>query len=168
MLILATLLLFPALMCFAASSDLVTMTIPNRVSIALLAGFVVIAAWTGLGAEAILWHFACGLTVLVVTFTLFAFGWIGGGDAKLAAATGVWFGFAHIAEYGVVASVLGGALTFFIVWLRGKILPPGIASVDWVARICEKKNGVPYGIALAAAGLMLYPQTAVWTAAAAG
>ena len=165
MLILAILFLFPALMSFAASSDLVTMTISNRISIALIAGFVAIALWSGLSAETILWHFACGTVVLTVTFTLFAFGWIGGGDAKLAAATGVWFGFAHVAEYSVVASVLGGLLTLFVVWLRGMTLPPRIAHIDWVARLCKKNNGVPYGIALAASGLILYPQTAVWTAA---
>ena len=34
------LLLFPALMAFAASSDLITMTIANRVSLALAASFL--------------------------------------------------------------------------------------------------------------------------------
>ena len=167
MLVLTTLFLFPALMCFAASSDLVTMTISNRISLALLAGFVAIAIWSGLSLELILWHFGCGMTVLVITFTLFACGWIGGGDAKLAATTGVWFGFANIVEYGAVASVLGGVLTVSVIWVRGMTLPPQLASVDWIARLTDKTNGVPYGIALAAAGLLLYPQTVIWTAAAA-
>ena len=39
----ARLLLFPALMAFAAASDLFTMTISNRVSLALIAGFVALA-----------------------------------------------------------------------------------------------------------------------------
>ena len=39
----ARLLLFPALMAFAAASDLFTMTISNRVSLALVAGFLVLA-----------------------------------------------------------------------------------------------------------------------------
>ena len=39
----ATLMLFPALMAFAASSDLLTMTISNRVSLILVAGFFVLA-----------------------------------------------------------------------------------------------------------------------------
>ena len=41
---LARLLLFPALMAFAAASDLFTMTISNRVSLALAAGLV----WEGI------------------------------------------------------------------------------------------------------------------------
>jgi len=41
------LLLFPAMMAFAASSDLFTMTISNRVALALIAGFAIMAAATG-------------------------------------------------------------------------------------------------------------------------
>lgn len=166
MLILVTLFLFPALMSFAASSDLFTMTISNRISLALICGFLGIAVWTGMSGTDMLWHLACGLTVLVVTFSLFAFGWIGGGDAKLAAATGVWLGFSNIMEYGTTASLLGGGLTLAIMYLRGMDLPPRLAALDWFARIHNKDNGIPYGIALAAAGLILYPQTSVWLAAA--
>ena len=43
---LARLLLFPALMAFAAASDLFTMTISNRVSLALVAGFFALAIAT--------------------------------------------------------------------------------------------------------------------------
>ena len=43
----ARLLLFPALMAFAAASDLFTMTISNRVSLALIAGFVALAVLGG-------------------------------------------------------------------------------------------------------------------------
>jgi prepilin peptidase CpaA len=168
MLVLAVLFLFPALMSFAASSDLFTMTISNRVSLALLAGFFVMAAWAGVSVETMVWHLACGMTVLTVTFTLFAFGWIGGGDAKLAAATAVWLGFGQVIEYGTVASVLGGLLTLGIVWMRGMEAPPRLAAADWFARLHNKDNGVPYGIALAAAGLLLYPQTAIFTAASGG
>jgi prepilin peptidase CpaA len=53
---LARLLLFPALMAFAAASDLFTMTISNRVSLALLAGFLVLAVLTGMGLHDILLH----------------------------------------------------------------------------------------------------------------
>lgn len=165
MLVLATLLLFPALMSFAASSDLFTMTISNRISILLLAGFVALAFWSGFSVQTILWHLACGMSVLVVTFTLFSFGWIGGGDAKLAAATAVWLGFARVIEYGTLASILGGVLTLGILWMRSMTVPPQLATTDWFARLHKKDNGVPYGIALAAAGLLLYPETAIWLAA---
>ena len=76
---LARLLLFPALMAFAAASDLFTMTISNRVSLALAAGFLVLAVFGGMGMQELLWHLAAGATLLVIAFACFAFGWIGGG-----------------------------------------------------------------------------------------
>ena len=79
--------LFPAMMAFAASSDLLTMTISNRVSLILLGGFFALAAITGVSAMDMLSHLGAGCVVLVAAFGLFARGIIGGGDAKLAAAT---------------------------------------------------------------------------------
>ncbi|MGH6664478.1 MAG: A24 family peptidase, partial [Pseudolabrys sp.] len=99
------LLLFPALMAFAASSDLLTMTISNRISLALTGGFAVLALATGMGLPAIGMHLAAAALVLTIAFTCFAFGWIGGGDAKLAAATALWFGFDYLLDYLVYASL---------------------------------------------------------------
>src|SRR6188508_3003142 len=92
----ARLLLFPALMAFAAASDLFTMTISNRISLALVAGFFVLALLGGMGLYDIAMHAAAGVTVLAVAFFCFAMGWVGGGDAKLAAAAALWFGFGHL------------------------------------------------------------------------
>src|SRR5215469_12121996 len=93
------LLLFPALMAFAASSDLFTMTISNRVALILVAGFFALALHSGMAPVAVLWHVAAAMAVLSVTFVFFARGWIGGGDAKLAAATALWLGFDHLMAY---------------------------------------------------------------------
>lgn len=162
----AILLFFPALMAYAASSDIFTMTISNRISIALVAGFLALALLVGLPADKIALHFACGLLVLAITFTLFAFGWIGGGDAKLAAATAVWLGWGNILDYGVISSALGGGLTLMILWLRGQPAPRWAITSEWMARLLDRGNGVPYGVALAAAGLAVYPETLLWAVAA--
>jgi prepilin peptidase CpaA len=156
---LARLFLFPALMAFAAASDLLTMTIPNRVSLLLIAGFFILAAVSGMSFEAISWHTLAGLTVLVVAFSCFAFGWIGGGDAKIAAAAALWFGFSYLLDYLVFASIVGGALTLLIVQFRRWPLPPFLASQDWLARLHNKNTGIPYGVALAAGALLIYPDT---------
>src|SRR6266852_4285963 len=95
----ARLLLFPALMAFAAASDLFTMTISNRVSLALMAGFLALAVLSGMGLTDILSHVGAGATVLAVTFACFAMGWVGGGDAKVPAAAALWFGFGHLMDY---------------------------------------------------------------------
>src|SRR3954462_1219627 len=68
MLDIARLFLFPGLMAFAAASDLLTMTISNRVSVALAAGFLIMSLLSGMGVHDILSHLAAGAAVLVVSF----------------------------------------------------------------------------------------------------
>lgn len=154
--------LFPLLMAFAASSDLLTMRISNRLVLVTVAGFFVLALAAGLPLEVIGMHVACAFVVLVVGFAFFAFGWIGGGDAKLAAATTLWLGFGMMLPYVVMASLLGGALTMAILAARRWPLPQRWQKIAWLDRLHDKKSGVPYGIALAAAGLLLYSDTAIF------
>jgi len=152
------LLLFPALMAFAASSDLLTMTISNRLSLALAGGFFLLTLITGMSLYAFGMHLAAASVVLVVAFIFFSRGWIGGGDAKLAAATALWFGFDHLL-YMIYASLFGGALTLAILQFRKLPLPAFFARQQWITRLHETDGGVPYGIALAAAALLVYPKT---------
>ena len=65
---------FPFCMVFAAVSDLLSMTIANRVSIILAAAFLLVAPMTGMDWSAYLWHISAGILVLCVTFGLFAVG----------------------------------------------------------------------------------------------
>jgi len=153
------LLVFPALMAFAASSDLFTMTISNRVTLALVGGFVAMAVISGMSPSDVLAHAGAAATVLVVTFLFFTRGWIGGGDAKLAAATALWFGFDHLLVYLLYASIFGGALTLMMIRFRLMSLPQVLADQEWVNRLHRPNSGVPYGIALAAAALLIYPDT---------
>lgn len=156
---LARLMFFPALMAFAAASDLFTMTISNRVSLALTAGFLVLAFASGMAPSDILMHLAAGGIVLVAAFVCFAFGCIGGGDAKLAAAAALWFGFAHLLNYLVYASLFGGALTLLLLQFRQWPLPYALAGQPWLLKLHAKESGIPYGIALAVGALVIYPDT---------
>jgi prepilin peptidase CpaA len=153
------LMLFPAMMAFAASSDLLTMTISNRVSLILAGGFFALAIASGMGPTDMLMHVAAAAIVLVAAFVCFARGWIGGGDAKLAAATALWLGFDHLLEYLLYASLFGGALTILILQFRMLPLPRLLVGKEWIERLHKKDGGVPYGIALAAAALCIYPDT---------
>ena len=155
----ARLLLFPALMAFAAASDLFTMTISNRVSLALAAGFLVLALASGMAPSEILSHLGAGASVLAVSFVCFAFGWIGGGDAKLAAAAALWFGFGHLLNYLVYASLFGGVLTLLLLQFRQWPLPYPLAGQSWLLKLHAKESGIPYGIALAIGALVVYPET---------
>src|SRR5690606_37425478 len=111
--------IFPFCMVFAAVSDMVSMTIANRVSILLVLAFAVLAPLTGMPVPQIGMHLLTGAAVLVVTFGLFAVGGMGGGDAKLIAATSVWFGFGiGLVNYLLVTAIIGGLLTLALVVFR--------------------------------------------------
>src|SRR3954471_12434637 len=153
------LMLFPALMAFAAASDLLTMTISNRVSLALAAGFLALALMSGMELDSILVHVGAGAAVLAVAFVCFAMGWIGGGDAKVAAAAALWFGFGHLMNYLLYASLFGGALTLLLLQFRQWPLPYMFAGQSWLLKLHARDSGIPYGIALAISALMVYPET---------
>lgn len=162
MLYYGALFIFPMLMAFAAMSDLVTMTISNKVSLILIAVFPLFALALEMPLELIGWHFLAGFMTLCVTFSLFALGFIGGGDAKLAAATAIWMGFSHVGEYILLSSMLGGGLTLLMVVGSRYPWPPIVDTVPWIARLYRMDKGIPYGIALGLAGLLLYPSTGIW------
>jgi prepilin peptidase CpaA len=138
MLDLAVLAIFPGIMVFAAISDLLTMTIPNRVSAILLIGFFALSLAIGLPLATIGWHVAAGA---------------------------LWLCFGVLGMYGILAAIFGGALTLFILQLRRIRLSEERWAGTWIGRLHDKTVGVPYGVALAAAGLAVYPDTAIWLAA---
>jgi prepilin peptidase CpaA len=106
-------------------------------------------------------HAAAGAGVIVIAFFCFAMGWIGGGDAKLAAIIALWFGIERGFDFLLLASLLGGGLTLLILSFRGVMLPAFALRHEWLQRLHDPKQGIPYGIALAGAALAIYPQT-VW------
>lgn len=156
------LLIFPLLMAYAASSDLLTMRISNYLVLGMIVAFAIVAMLTGMPLEQFGMHLACAAVVLVGAFAFFSFGWIGGGDAKFASATALWLGFGLTLPYLVYAALLGGALTLLILALRRLPLTPMIARVGWINRLHDQQSGIPYGIALAAAGLIVYSDTTIF------
>lgn len=159
--------LFPLGVAYGAASDALTLTIPNRLVLALLAGFVLMAAVIGMDLKTIAFHAAAGGIVLSVAFTFFAFGWIGGGDAKFAAVISLWVGWSHTLEFAVSSAIFGGLLTVIVLVFRAKLLPAFALRQTWLFRLHDPNAGVPYGIALAAAGLLVYPHT-IWARMAIG
>jgi prepilin peptidase CpaA len=157
--------IFPSLMALSASMDLLTMTIPNAIPLTLGLGYFACAAVLGLTPETIFFGITCGLAMLTVTFVMFCRDWIGGGDAKLAAAIALWLGWGGILDYAVSASICGGVLTLAILTVRVQPLPAALARRTWIARLRSPGAGVPYGIALAAAGVLEFPHSPLWRAA---
>jgi prepilin peptidase CpaA len=150
---------FPGAMALAAASDLFTMTLPNRLVLALVLFFFMMAPLVGLGWSDVGLHVALALLALAGTCSLFSFGWMGGGDVKLFAATCLWLKPETLISYSVYAGLIGMALALALVLWRKMPLPAMLSSQDWMVRLHSPKEGVPYGIALAAAGLLVYPQS---------
>ncbi|MEM6381508.1 MAG: prepilin peptidase [Pseudomonadota bacterium] len=152
--------LFPGLVLLAATTDVFTYTIPNKLNLVLVALFFIAAPLAGLSLEMIAWHTGAALAVLVLTFILFMTGTFGGGDAKLVTAVMLWFGPAAGLDYLLYASLLGGLITAAIVLGRTQasslMFSPRAA---WLVPLLNKEMGIPYGIALGGAAMYLWPQT---------
>lgn len=149
---------FPFCMVFAAVSDLLSMRIANRVAVILVATFAVVAPLTGMDWTTYAWHFAAGLMILCATFALFAFGGIGGGDAKLMAATALYMGMSmQLLQYFVVASFVGGLLTLGVLLFRRSPLSVYAGQNLFLRNLTDMQSGVPYGVALGIGGLITYP-----------
>ena len=152
----------PVLLAAAAGWDVASFTIPNFLQLAILAAFAVFVMAAGLGPAAIGLHLLSGFVGLAVGFTLFALGYIGGGDAKLFAGVLLWLGFRDVMNYTLLASVLGGGLTLAILGLRNLPLPARLTSQGWILRLHDEKSGIPYGVALAAAAFVMLPHTEIF------
>lgn len=159
----ALFLTFPAAMAFAASMDLFTMTIPNRISLALIATFLIALPFSGLGLAGAASHIGAGALMLAVGIFMFSMGWLGGGDAKIMAAASLWLGFEWLFPYLLWVAMTGGTLVSLILAYRGLALPLFLEKQPWAVRLHKKGGGIPYGVALAAGGLYIYPQTQWFT-----
>jgi prepilin peptidase CpaA len=156
---LLVLAVFPGLMILAGISDLFTMTIPNRISLGLIGGFCVVAAVAGIGFPAFAMHLGVAVAVLIFGFCLFSFGLLGGGDAKLLAATALWFGWADLMPFLFATTLFGGALAIGLLMARKMPLPVHLNNISWIARLHTQGEGAPYGLAIAAGALFAYPNT---------
>ncbi len=149
----AVLIAFIALLAWAAVSDCLTFTIPNRISLALLALWPAWVAVTWPAADP-LGSLAVGFGVLVLGFAGFNAGVVGGGDAKLLAVVALWAGPARVIDVLMVTALAGGLLALPILVVltlrrRAFLAAGGTAASGgslW-------KQRTPYAVAIAMAGL---------------
>jgi prepilin peptidase CpaA len=111
-------LLFVFAMLYAAVSDLTTYKIQNNIVLILLLAYLALAPIVGLTGHEIARSLAVAGIVLLLTFALFAAGWIGGGDAKLAAVTVLWLGADNILAYLLLMALVGGVFAIGVALWR--------------------------------------------------
>jgi prepilin peptidase CpaA len=149
---------FPALVITAALRDVTSYTIPNWISLSLIAGFAPAALAMGLPLGAIGAHLGIGVLGLIAGMAMFALRWIGGGDAKLFAAAALWLGWPAVGLYAAYTGVAGGALAVSLLALRSSYLRPYVVTGPaWFSRLAEPGENVPYGLAIAIGALAAFP-----------
>ncbi len=164
--------LFPAILLFvfatpqlmAALNDANAMKIPNRIPLIVLAAYFVMVPFTWAGLPNFVEHLTVGTVFFAVGFAMFAFGWMGGGDSKLLAATAFWFTWPDAFAYMVYTAVFGGILTLFIMLGRSYI-PVRILTTQWAQTMFKDQTKIPYGLALAAGAIAVLPQSQIFKTA---
>lgn len=155
-------LVYPVCLVWAAVSDARTMTISNRLNLFLAGAFFPTALLLNLPLADIGIHAALAVGGLVLGMVLFALRFMGGGDAKLIAATTLWLGLSGFLALLVYTAIIGGVLTLAIIiarkyfWAFAPKLPP------WLAQHLDPKGGIPYGIAICIGGLMSITHSPLW------
>ncbi len=157
--------IFVFAMLSAAWSDATTMTIPNWISLFLIVGFLVISpfvmeSWSMFGE-----HLLVGTTVFLFGFAMFAGGWLGGGDAKLMAATSFFWQWPDLLFYVVWTAIAGGLISALILCCR-KYIPVTVLGTDWMYKLVKVQNDMPYGLALAFGGIFALLNSEIFRAAA--
>lgn len=148
-------LIFPGLFLIAGFYDLLTTRIPDWISISLLGLFFIFALASGLTIEQIAWHCAIGALVFMAGFVFFALGWAGGGDGKLAAMGALWLGYENALGFILLSFIFGALLVVVIIALRSLPLPEFIKKQQWLKVWLHGQDGLPFGLAMAAAVLSI-------------
>lgn len=151
---------FAAAMIYAALEDARHFTIRNRLVLAIAGAWLVLSPLAGISVPEMGMALIAGVLVLSTTFALFSFGFIGGGDAKLAAAASLWLGLQGTLLFLVYAMLIGGLLAVTLLALRRVPLHASFNSMTWVARLRTPGVGVPYAVAMAPAAFVAFPHTA--------
>ena len=156
MLALVAITVFAGLLIYAACTDVARLIIPNWVSIALAIAFPIFALASGMALEVLGLHLAIGFAMLVLGFFMFQGGIIGGGDAKLLAATATWAGVAALPLFLFWMGISGGVLAIVLAQAR-KWTPYVEGAPSFVNKLLTHGGGIPYGVAIMCGGLMAIP-----------
>lgn len=148
---------FLTMLVVACVSDLRARRIPNRLTALLAVTGLLFTMYERPGLSGV-WFALGGLSVgLLVWFPSYAFGLLGAGDVKLAAATGMWLGPMRTFEAAIIGGLIGGALA--LLWMLRFRGLRGTAMTLWVASVLPRtlvqarvgpatRQHVPYSVAL--------------------
>jgi prepilin peptidase CpaA len=160
-----SLTIFPVLMIVAGAGDALALRIPNWLTALIAVAFFPLAIASGMPWDVMLIHATTGIALFFAGFALFALGLFGGGDAKLIAAAGLWFGWPNVLPFLVLTVFAGGVLAFVVGGWALLNMNAEIKGQAWFKRFSSLKPNVPYGYALAIGAILAFPQSG-WMPAA--
>ncbi|MGB6230383.1 MAG: prepilin peptidase [Litorimonas sp.] len=155
-------LVFAVPLAIAAWTDFSTMKIPNKVSLAAALGFFLTLPLTWQGLDMFAEHLMVGGAFFLAGFAMFAFGWLGGGDAKLMAGVALWFGWVDAISFIICTTLFGAAIGLFLL-IGGNFLPVRVRTSEFGMKLFQGGKDMPYGLALAAGGLFVWPTSQLVT-----
>lgn len=151
----------PLLLIFAATSDVLSLRIPNWLTALTALLFFPMALLTGMPLNEFGMHLIAGAGLFVAGFLFFQLGLFGGGDAKLMAAAGLWFGTAQTLPFLFMTAMAGGILAMLVgLWsmfnIYWEIEANGAFAENFGKQLRSLKPNVPYGFALAIGGIIAF------------
>lgn len=151
---------FAAPLMVACYTDFSEMKIPNWVSTVAMAGFALCLPLTWGGLEWFGQHMAVGGLLFAFGFAMWALNLLGAGDVKLMSAIGLWFGFAEIAPFILYTTLYGAALGLVLL-LGRQLVPIRLEGSTFVNKMFQGKGKMPYGLAIAAGALTVWPSSQI-------
>lgn len=151
--------LFPLLMMMAATDDVLSRRISNRIILLTALSFFPMAWAAGMPWGTLALHAGVGAGLLVAGFAAFSLGLFGGGDAKLLGAAGLWFGLTGLAQFLTMTVLAGGLLALAVMAWSVVTFDAELRGSRPLRRIAWLKPGVPYGYAIAAGAILAFPQS---------
>lgn len=130
----------------AAFTDLRSRTISNKLTAAIaLCAPLFWLVQPDFALIDVAWQLGVAFLTLLILAGFFAMRWMGGGDVKLLAALALWVRPADFGALVIYMAIIGGVLTLvFGAW--------------HIARRQRDRVAIPYGVAIAAAGIIvLFP-----------
>lgn len=151
--------IFPILMIIAGAGDALSLRIPNWLTFAIFAAFFPLAWATGMPLADFAFHVLTAVVLLVVGFLLFSAGLFGGGDAKLLAAAGIWFGSSQALPFLLFTVMAGGVLAICVALWSVIYMAWDVHGGSWAKKFSGLKPNVPYGYAIAIGAILAFPES---------
>ena len=167
-------LILPIFVFLSAITDIYNYSIPNSFSIVLTVGFYVFALFNPTFDWGLIWeHSLACLIVFGITFVMFAFNLLGGGDAKILMTSSLWIGLNDLTLYLCFIAIIGGLFSIFLsLWRKTKgfefykkyqPLRSLYFGYQEKTEITTQNKTIPYAVAIAIGFALFLPKSFILT-----